>query len=536
MGTRQMGHKTLGRQEADRALLASLEQGKDDRSEFAFLLRSTADAIIIRSEDGTIAFWNPGAERIYGYSAAEAIGQPISMLSPSDLASDVPRLVERSRDGASVTLYETIRKKKDGTLIPVTMSVTAVHDALGKVTGALTISREVVDYQPLPPPAAGALQDYRQLLDRAPCGICQIEENGGFLYANQALAAILGYPSVQAVLLLNAKAQLFRDLQGCERFFQQSSTAGTEAEWNKSDGTPIRVRLTSYANANARAGSIVYEVYVEDLEQRRFREAQFRQAQTMQALGRLASKVAHDFNNVLGVIMGYTQLLHERLEPHDILHHSLEQIVDTVDQAASLTRQLLGFSRKLALEPRVFSLDTRVHEIEHRLEDLLGQDIELVVRRGYNPGRICADPAAIDQVILNLAAHAREAMPNGGRLTIEIAGASFTSQQDSLPPGAYARLTLTDTGPALSSQELAHVFEPFLSTPSRSNLNGLGLATVYEIVRQSGGYIWVRSEPGKGASFVIHFPRVKKPAESPTPAAARAGSPQRRKTVFVGKK
>jgi two-component system, cell cycle sensor histidine kinase and response regulator CckA len=429
-------------------------------------------------------------------------------------------------------------KRKDGVPMPVANGVAQGDDPLGNIARELAISAGDAVSQPLPGPAPYASPDYRQLLDRAPCGVCQIEESGGFLYANRALAAILGYPAVEDLLTLDAKTQLFRDPQAGESFFGRTSAnrAEIEAEWKKSDGTLIRVRLTSYCIPSGRTGPMIHEIHVENLDRGRFRDTQARQAETMQALGRLASKVAHDFNNVLGVVMGYTQLLHERLEPHDILHNSLEQIVNTVDQAASLTRQLLGFSRKLALEPRIFGLDAQLHEIEHHLEELLGPGIELVVRRGPNPGRICADPAAIDQVILNLAVHAREAMPHGGRLTIEIASASFTAPQDLLPPGAYVRLAVTDTGPSIGPQELTHIFEPFFSSPSRSNLNGLGLATVYEIVRQSGGYIWVRSQPGEGASFVIHFPRAQRETERGSASAARAGSPHRRKTVFAGKK
>jgi signal transduction histidine kinase/CheY-like chemotaxis protein len=266
-------------------------------------------------------------------------------------------------------------------------------------------------------------------------------------------------------------------------------------------------------------------------------EDKLRQAQKMEALGRLAGGVAHDFNNLLTVIKGHGALLLERLKPPDPLNGSGQQIVRAADRAASLTRQLLAFSRMQVLQPAVLDLNVLLSDTAKFLTRLIGEDVALTFRSGESLGRVKADAGQIEQVVLNLAVNARDAMPGGGKLTIEtqnvIVDRQFAQTRPPMQPGQYVLLAVTDTGQGMDSDTLAHIFEPFFTTKELGKGTGLGLATVYGVVKQSDGYIWVNSELGKGTRFEVYLPQVDEPAESRRPERIPAAPTHRRKTVLV---
>jgi PAS domain S-box-containing protein len=250
-----------------------------------------------------------------------------------------------------------------------------------------------------------------------------------------------------------------------------------------------------------------------DITDRKELEERFRQAQKMEAVGRLAGGIAHDFNNLLMVIQGYADLLADRLPAGDPARRNAEQIQMASQRAASLTQQLLAFSRKQILAPKVLNVHTVVADMEKILRRLIGEDIQLETNSEKDLGLVKADRSQIEQVILNLAVNARDAMPNGGRLTIETANveldSSFTRAPQVLAPGNYVMLAVTDNGTGMDADTQAHIFEPFFTTKEKGKGTGLGLATVYGIVKQSGGYVWVYSEPGHGATFKVYLPRIE---------------------------
>jgi two-component system, cell cycle sensor histidine kinase and response regulator CckA len=292
------------------------------------------------------------------------------------------------------------------------------------------------------------------------------------------------------------------------------------------DGSTFPVEISA-SPMTTESGTMI--AAIRDITDRRRLEDQYRQAQKMEAVGRLAGGIAHDFNNILGVILGHSEIMHRRLPAADPLRARVEQILTASERAAGLTRQLLAFSRKQVLAARVLDVNAVVEGMTDMLARLLGEDVELTFRPGEGLGRIRADSTQIEQIFMNLAINAHDAMPGGGRLSIETANADMDAEYARVHagarPGAYVCLTVTDSGHGMTKEVQARVFEPFYTTKEAGKGTGLGLATVYGIVKQSEGFIYVYSEPGQGTTFKIYFPRVEgEPQRTVEPAPVSRGS------------
>jgi PAS domain S-box-containing protein len=365
------------------------------------------------------------------------------------------------------------------------------------------------------------------LFERNPLPIWLYErETLKFIRGNQAALELYGYSREEfenmTILEIRPESQrqlVLEHLRGLqanqeEHEFWLHQTKG---------GRVFEVEIISHELTYA--GKRVRLVVAQDISERRQLELQLRQAQKMEAVGRLAGGVAHDFNNLLMVIKGHTELLLNVLPPAEQIARKIEQIDRSADRATALTRQLLAFSRRQVLQPQIINLNSIVHEMGKLLPRLIGEDLELLIRTDDHLGTVRADASQMEQVIMNLVVNARDAMPNGGKLLIETANLdlepSYTSRHPLMKPGPYIRLAVTDNGTGMDAETQSHIFEPFFTTKDKGKGTGLGLATVYGIVKQSGGFIWVYSELGKGTSFKIYLPRLDQPEEytgTPRPA------------------
>ena len=370
---------------------------------------------------------------------------------------------------------------------------------------------------------------YSALVEQAPLGIYRSTATGRFVSANAALARILGYDSPEQLLTLDMARDVYADPEERRRLVEQDTYTDKvydelEATWKKKDGSRIRVQLSVRASRDQEGSVEFYEAFVRDITTQRQLEAQLAQAQKMEAIGRLAGGVAHDFNNLLTVILSYSDLLLEDMPAGSSTGEDIGQIRKAAQGASELTRQLLAFSRQQVLEPKVVDLNAAVTGIERLLGRVLREDIQLRCALGADAGTVRVDPGQLEQVIMNLAVNARDAMPSGGRLTVETANvdldAAYMQAHPLAAPGRYVMLAVTDTGMGMDAATQARIFEPFFTTKEAGKGTGLGLATVQGIVQQSGGFIWVYSEPNHGTCFKIYLPRVDEPISETAGAAA----------------
>jgi PAS domain S-box-containing protein len=361
--------------------------------------------------------------------------------------------------------------------------------------------------------------NFRSLVTNAPYGICRCDSSGQLLDMNPALLAVLGYSSAEELVGKHLGALYADTHQWFELADHLRSAAplnGLIVEWKRKDGTTTVVRVSGRAVSDGDKGT-AFELFTEDVTERRALEQQLRQSQKMEAVGRLAGGIAHDFNNLLMVISGYSEFLLDRLGPEPALRAPAQEIASAAGRATSLTRQLLAFSRKQMMAPKILDLNGIVTENLKMLTRMIGEDIDLVMVPAAGLGAVRADAGQIEQVIMNLAVNARDAMPSGGKLTIETSNVSLDEEyarfHAPLRPGDYVMLTISDTGLGMDAETQSHIFEPFFTTKGLKG-TGLGLSTVYGIIKQSGGYIWVYSEPDKGTTFKIYLPRVAERVES----------------------
>ncbi|MFZ0687511.1 MAG: PAS domain S-box protein [Terriglobales bacterium] len=516
------------RKKTEQALQQSEEQ-------LRLLLTSTAEAIYGLNHDGNCTFANPACLRLLGYrNLEEVIGRNMHSLTHHTHAEGSPYPEKESpiyaafHESRRAHVDDEILWRKDGTSFPVEYWSYPIEKD-GQTVGAVVAFLDISERKRTEEALRQSEEKYREFIENATYGFLRSNLEGTLLDVNPALVSMLGYGSKDELLQRSLDRDIYDNptdsnstLQALQR---DGRVDGIEVSWRRKDRVIIVVRLSGRViHSHDRATH--FEGMVEDITERRILEDQFRQAQKMEAVGRLAGGIAHDFNNLLSVIIGYSDLMLSTLPVDDPGHRRVEEIRKAGHRAASLTRQMLAFSRKQVLMPKIIDLNTVVGETSKMLSRLLGEDVELITKLGTDLDKVKADPNQMEQVIMNLAINARDAMPNGGKLFIETANVTLDQHDNQLhhieaPPGNYVALSVSDTGIGMDKETQSRMFEPFFTTKDVGKGTGLGLATVYGIVKQSGGHIRVESEIGKGSAFKVFMPQAREMLEQIQPLSTK---------------
>jgi len=428
--------------------------------------------------------------------------------------------------------------RRDATLFPQELSLTRLSDG-----GLVCVCRDITERLNAGRARTEAEAKYRALIEQvaAISYIAEIGVSAEWHYVSPQIGSILGYSPEE---WLTSSSEWMRHVHPEDHSVVESAEAAShrgepfQAEYRmiRKDARVIWVSDNAVVVRDAQGHSLMEGIIV-DITERKQLEVQLQQSRRMEAVGRLAGGVAHDFNNLLTIIKGYTELALNRTGIRAELRSDIERIEDASERAATLVRQLLAFGRKQVLQPKALDLNSIVLGLDKLLRRLMGADIEMKTLVGEDVGTVKADPGQIEQVIMNLVVNARDAMPNGGRLTLETANvdldSTYARDHATVRPGHYVMLAATDTGVGMDAETVSHIFEPFYTTKGGTSGTGLGLATVYGIVKQSGGYIWVYSEPGKGSSFKVYLPRVDEPAEAPQTSKKQTRARKGTETILL---
>ena len=529
----------LRRARAEQARAEEARRQGEER--FRALIEHGADAVALVAPDGTLLFASHSIERLLGFTPAELVGHPgFERVHPDDLLRVHAALRDIIANPGTPAGLELRWRHKDGSWRYI--DGVAVDRLAEPAVGAIVVNfRDVSERRT----AEAALRDseerYRTLVEGVRDIIFALSPEGTISSLNPAFETITGWRREAWV------GQPFERLVHPEDLPLALELLGRVVRGELRPASQFRVRTAKSdyrvgefsATPQLHEGRLVGILGIgRDVTERVQLEQQLRQAQKMEAVGRLAGGIAHDFNNILTAITGYADLLLEDLGATDPRRQDADEIHKAADRAAGLTRQLLAFSRQQVLQPTVLEVNKLVSDLEKMLRRLLGEDVALTTQLAPTTGRVKADPGQLEQVIMNLAVNARDAMPNGGKLTLETGNVdldeSYATDHYPARAGPFVMLAVSDTGTGMSEATQAHMFEPFFTTKEKGKGTGLGLATVYGIVKQSGGFIWVYSEVGHGTTFKLYLPRVQELAErasqpAQTPARAARGT----ETVLV---
>ena len=487
---------------------------------FGKVFQTSPAAISISTiRDGCYLEVNDSLLRMLGYGREEVIGRTAAELSVWKHLGDRDRLIHTLDAEGTVRGAHFQLRRKDGAIRDVLVSAERICVRGGAYM--LAITQDITETKQSAQALAESEARKRAILESSLDAVITFDEAGCIQELNPAAEKMLRYPVCGGAPQRwfdfvasppAAHANLADKANPALGIYGHLLGKRVEMTARRSDGTEFPAEITiSRINLEGKEG---FTLWMRDLTERRVLENQLWHAQKMEAVGRLAGGVAHDFNNLVTVISGYSDLLLMSLAKENPLRRHVEEVKKAGDRAASLTRQLLAFSRRQVLDPQVLDLNAVISNVDRMLRRLIGEDIDLlsVLHPGVWP--VKADPGQIEQVLVNLAVNARDAMPSGGKLTLETANVTLGQIQGMryeppMPPGHYVMLAVSDTGIGMNSETQSHVFEPFFTTKEEGKGTGLGLATVYGIVKQSGGYIWIYSETEHGTTFKVYLPRAQ---------------------------
>jgi two-component system, cell cycle sensor histidine kinase and response regulator CckA len=510
---------------------------------FHLISENAADMIAVVDLEGRRIFNSLSYQKILGYSPEELQeSSGFEQIHPDD-RERVKNAAKEARETGTGTLLEYRFRHNNGDWMVLESVASVIRSENGEPEKLVIVNRDITERKKVQEALVRSEASFRSLVEGAPHGIYRATTTGQFLQVNPALQRMLGYESAQELFKADLATQVFRNITDYqlmnESLAKSNELKDVELEWKRADGEPIVVRCSGHRVDAKDGGPGYFEVFAEDVTEKRTLERQLRMAQKMEAIGRLSGGIAHDFNNLLGVIIGYSGVLKKSLEKSQPAYEHATEIEKAGQRAASLTRQLLAFSRQQVLTPSVLSLNSLVSDMEKMLPRLLGEDVNVSLSLEPELGNVKADQSQIEQVIMNLAVNARDAMPSGGKLQIRTANVeldhAYTRDHPGSKTGSYVMLAIADSGTGMSPETIAHIFEPFFTTKGVGEGTGLGLATVYGVVKQSNGYIWVDSALGKGSTFQIYLPRNLDTELGPVakPEVQSREKPQGSKTILL---
>ncbi len=490
----------------------------------ADIVKFSEDAIIGKDLFGVVTSWNRGAEKIFGYSAAEMVGTSITRLIPEARLPEETLILDRIRAGKSVEHFETKRLTKDGRLIEVSVTASPISDAQGRIIGASKVARDITARKAVENALHETKERFRELAENIEEVFWMTDQSKNeILYISPAFEKVWGRTCAS---LYSAPREWLDAIhpEDRERIILAAETKQANGTYDETyrilrpDGSERWIRDRAFP-IHDEAGRIRRSVgTATDISETRQLEHQFRQSQKMEAIGQLAGGVAHDFNNILAAMMMQADLASFTEGLPAEARELLEEIKESAGRAANLTRQLLAFSRRQVIQARDIDLNDVVTSLAKMLQRTLGEDVHLQLNLHPRPVVTRADPGMLDQVLLNLVVNARDAMPSGGSLFIETSERTLTREEAAeIPessPGRHVCLSVTDTGGGIDPKIASRIFEPFFTTKEPGKGTGLGLATVFGIVRQHGGSVTMKSTPGAGATFQILLPAKEGSVES----------------------
>ena len=523
------------RQETERVL-------RDNEERLKVLFEFAPDACFLTDLKGVLLDGNRATEEITGFGRGELRGKSlfdVDILSLDDLPKATASLMESAR-GRPAGPDEYVLTRRDGTRVAVEIRTYPVR--IKKQHLVLGIARDITERREAEQALRQSESDLRALVDHATYGIYRSTPSGRFLSANPTLVSMLGYEDESQVLALDIQSQLYLTPQERERVLQLCTAEGRfdgiETEWQRKDGTRIQVRLSGRPVFRETGDLECFEVFAMDVSEQRRLEEQLRQAQKMEAIGQLTGGIAHDFNNLLSVILLNSEFVASALKGgQPAMLADVQEIEAAARKAAAMTKQLLGFSRRADLVMVPTDIGRVVRELFPMVRRLLPETIDVEIEVGTDHAIAIADTGAVEQMLLNLATNARDAMKGGGRLSVDVSRAhidqAYCSLNPNARPGGYVCLSIADTGTGMDAATRARIFDPFFTTKPLGEGTGLGLAMIYGLIKQHGGHVTVYSEPGEGTTFHLYFPAAQVDSSSEEEARSTRGLSGGSETILL---